>query len=163
MATLLFTIGGAVVNALAFIGTNFVFSRLTDHGEEERKRHDLALEKLQRARDKWNEDRMKRLDFINERSLEQNKARAYTYNNDEAMVEYYRIFAKQIKPYHLSLNNRIFTSLQRHTKMVHCYLSPWDQALQHMLYTNTLNKWQKKRKCIKHTISPIIFGQVERQ
>ena len=98
MATLLFTIGGAVVNALAFIGTNFVFSRLTDHGEEERKRHDLALEKLQRARDKWNEDRMKRLDFINERSLEQNKARAHTYNNDEAMVEYYRIFAKQIKP-----------------------------------------------------------------
>ena len=47
MATLLFTIGGAMVNALAFSGTNFVFSRLTDHGEKERKRHDLALEKLQ--------------------------------------------------------------------------------------------------------------------
>ena len=67
MASLLFTIGGAAVNALAFSGTNFIFSRLTDHGEEERKRHDLALEKLQRARDKWNEDRMKRLDFINKR------------------------------------------------------------------------------------------------
>ena len=40
MASLLFTIGGAVVNALAFSGTNFVFNRLTDHGEEERKRHD---------------------------------------------------------------------------------------------------------------------------
>ena len=64
MASLLFTIGGAVVNTLAFSGTNFVFSRLTDHGEEERKRHDLALEKLQRARDQWNEDRMKQLDFI---------------------------------------------------------------------------------------------------
>ena len=46
MASLLFTIGGVVVNASAFSGTNFVFSRLTDHGEEERKRHDLALEKL---------------------------------------------------------------------------------------------------------------------
>ena len=57
MATLLFTIGGAVVNALAFSGTNFVFSRFTDHGEKERKTHDLALENLQRARDKWNEDR----------------------------------------------------------------------------------------------------------
>ena len=45
MALLLFTIGGAVVNALAFSGTNFVFNKLTDHGEEERKRHDLALEK----------------------------------------------------------------------------------------------------------------------
>ena len=67
MASLLFAIGGAVVNALAFSDTNFVFSRLTDHGEEERKRHDLALEKLQRARDEWNEDRMKWLYFINKR------------------------------------------------------------------------------------------------
>ena len=52
MATLLFTIGGAVVNTLAFSGTNFVFSQLTDHDGEEGKRKDLALEKLQRARDK---------------------------------------------------------------------------------------------------------------
>ena len=54
-----------MVNALAFSGSNFVFSRLTDHGQEERKRHDLALQNVQRARDSWNEDRMKRLDFIN--------------------------------------------------------------------------------------------------
>ena len=46
MALVLFTIGGAVVNALTFSGTNFVLSRFTDHGPEERKRHDLALEKL---------------------------------------------------------------------------------------------------------------------
>ena len=98
MTSLLFTIGGAVLNALAFSGTNFVFSQLTDHGEEEQKRHDLALEKLQRARDEWNKDRTKRLDFINERLPEQNKARAYINNADEAMVEYYRVFAKQIKP-----------------------------------------------------------------
>ena len=87
MATLLFTIGGAVVNALVFSGTNFVFSRFTDHGEKERKTHDLALENLQRARDKWNEDRVKQLDFINKRLREQNKARAYINNVDEAMVE----------------------------------------------------------------------------
>ena len=98
MATLLFTIGGAVVNTLAFSGTNFVFSRLTDHGEEERKRHDLALEKLQKARDEWNKDRTKRFDFINKRLREQNKPRAYINNADEAMVEYYHVFAKQIKP-----------------------------------------------------------------
>ena len=51
MASVLFTIGGAVVNALAFNDTNFIFSRLTDHGAKERKRHDLALEKPQRKRD----------------------------------------------------------------------------------------------------------------
>ena len=55
MASLLFIIGGAVANALAFTSTNFIFSRFTDHGAKERKRLDLAEEKLQRARDKWNE------------------------------------------------------------------------------------------------------------
>ena len=81
MASLLFTIGrGAVVNALTFSGTNFVFSRFTDHGEEERKRHDLALEKLQRAREEWNRDRIKRLDVINKRLREKNEARAYINN-----------------------------------------------------------------------------------
>ena len=98
MATLLFTIGGAAANALAFSSTNFVFSQLTDHGEEERKRHDLVLEKLQRARDKWNEDQMKRLDFIKKRLRGANKAKAYITNVDDTMVEYYRVFAKQIKP-----------------------------------------------------------------
>ena len=97
MASLLFTIGGAVVNALAFSGTNFVFSRLTDHGAEERKRHDLALEKLQRARDEWNRDRMKRLDFMNKRLLEKNEARTYINNIDEAMLQYYCVFEKEKK------------------------------------------------------------------
>ena len=75
MASLLFTIGGAVVNALAFSGTNFVFSRLTDHGAKERKRHDLAEEKLQMTRDKWNEDQMKRLDFMNKRLREKQRSK----------------------------------------------------------------------------------------
>ena len=87
MASVLFTIGGAVLNALAFSGTNFVFSRLTDHGAEERKRHDLALEKLQRARDEWNRDGMKRLDLINKRLRERNETRAYIKNVNETMLE----------------------------------------------------------------------------
>ena len=86
------------MNASAFDGTNFVFSRLTDHGEEERKRHDLALKKLERARNEWNKDRKKRLDFINKRLHEKNEARAYINNVDEAMLEYYRVFGKQINP-----------------------------------------------------------------
>ena len=93
MASVLFTIGGAMVKALAFSGTNFFLSRLTDHGAEERKRHDLALEKLQRARDEWNRDRMKRLDFMNKRLREKNELRTSINNVDEAMLEYYRVFA----------------------------------------------------------------------
>ena len=74
-----------------------MFSRFTDHVEKERIIHDLVHEKLQRARDEWNEDRMKRLDFINKRLREKNEARAYVNNVDESMLEYYRVFAKQIK------------------------------------------------------------------
>ena len=70
MASVLFIIDGTVVNALTFSGTNFVFSRLTDHGAEERKRHELALEKVQRARDEWNRGQMKHLDLINKRLRE---------------------------------------------------------------------------------------------
>ena len=40
---------------------------------------------------------MKRLDFINERLREKKKARTYINNVDEAMLKYYRVFAKQIK------------------------------------------------------------------
>ena len=86
MASLLFTIGGAVVNPLVFSGNNFVFSRLTDHGAEKRKRHDLALEKLQRAKDNWNRDPMKLFDLINKRLRERDEAMAYIKNVDEAML-----------------------------------------------------------------------------
>ena len=71
------------------------FSMLTDHGTREPKRHNLAEEKFQMTRDKWNEDRMKRLDFINKRLCEKNDAKAYINNVDEAMLEYYGVFPKK--------------------------------------------------------------------
>ena len=52
--TIISEIIDAVANATAFGSANLGFSMPTDHGKEERKRHDLALEKLQRARDEWN-------------------------------------------------------------------------------------------------------------
>ena len=125
MASLLFTIGGALVNALAFSGTNFLFSRFTDHGEKERKRHDLALEKLQRARDEWNKAQMKRLDFINKRLCEKIEARVYINNVDEAMLKYYRVFAKQINPCRPNPNYQIFIIHQYLKKMVNYYLLQW--------------------------------------
>ena len=41
---------------------------------------------------------MKRLDFINKKLREQNKAREYINNTNEAILEYYQMFAKKIKP-----------------------------------------------------------------
>ena len=39
-------IGGAIVSATAFSGTNYAFSKLSDHGEAERQRHNRSIEKL---------------------------------------------------------------------------------------------------------------------
>ena len=50
MATITFIIGGAIANALAFSGSNFLFSRLSKKLiEKERKRQDKAIKDIQRA------------------------------------------------------------------------------------------------------------------
>ena len=48
-------LGGAVVNALAFTGGNFLFSKLekNDSAERERERHDKAIEQLEAAQTAW--------------------------------------------------------------------------------------------------------------
>ena len=98
MVSLLAMGASAAVNALAFLGTNYIFSKFSDHGEAEQKRHDIALEDLQRDRDKWNQERLKRLDFINKRLRYKKEARDYIGNLDSAMLEYYRVFGVKLKP-----------------------------------------------------------------
>ena len=54
MASVGFLIGGAVINALAFSGSNFLFSSLSKESiDKERNRHDKAIEDLQRAQIEW--------------------------------------------------------------------------------------------------------------
>ena len=50
MASIGFPIGGALINALAFSVSNFLFSSLSEEPiDKERKRHDKAIEDLQQA------------------------------------------------------------------------------------------------------------------
>ena len=50
MASAAMLIRGALANALAFTGSSYLFHRLSaDHIDAERKRHDAAIEKLQKA------------------------------------------------------------------------------------------------------------------
>ena len=47
-------IRGALANALAFTGSSYLFSRLSkDSIDTERKRHDLAIELIQKAQIEW--------------------------------------------------------------------------------------------------------------
>ena len=59
-------IGGALANALAFTGSSYLFHRLSaDNIDAERKRHDAAIEALQKAHIEWAHKRQERIDFIN--------------------------------------------------------------------------------------------------
>ena len=54
MASIGFLIGGALINALAFSGSNSLFSsRSKESVNKERKRHDKAIEDLERAQIEW--------------------------------------------------------------------------------------------------------------
>ena len=68
----------SVFSATTFGGASLAFSMLTNHGAKKHKRYNLALEKLQRVREKWDEDRMKRLDFINKRLREKKPKQMHT-------------------------------------------------------------------------------------
>ena len=57
-------IGGALANALAFMGSSYLFLRLSkDSIDTERKRHDVAIEKLQEAQIEWAHKRQQRIEF----------------------------------------------------------------------------------------------------
>ena len=60
-------IGRPLVNALAFTGSSYLFHRLSaDNIDAERKRHDAAIEALQKAQIEWTHKRRQRIDFIND-------------------------------------------------------------------------------------------------
>lgn len=94
MASIAMMVGGALTNALAFSGSSFLFSQMS--GAAERKRHNLAIENLQRERDKWNEERLARIDFINKKLKEQGHAEKTFRNVDEAMQSYYYLTGQQL-------------------------------------------------------------------
>ena len=67
MASIAIMIGGAVVNAASFIGGNYLARYLSGGdkaAQEEKVRHDKALEAYQAAHAKYEKDRTKLLDWI---------------------------------------------------------------------------------------------------
>ena len=93
---ILMMIGSAITNALAFTGSNYLFSSLSN--PEERKRHNLALEKLTYDTDIFNQTRLKRLDYINEKLKEQGHANKTFQDVDLAMQAYYDLTGTLLDP-----------------------------------------------------------------
>jgi len=82
-------VAGAILNGVAFSGSSYLFRALDKQGaDKERKRHDEAMEQFQRDTEKWNKDRIKKLDFINRELREKNIAEKDLSQMDDAMTLY---------------------------------------------------------------------------
>ena len=99
MASVALLVGGALVNALAFSGSNYLFSMLRSSGiDEERNRHDVAIEQLQAAQDEWSRLRSERLDWINEELRRQTHAVQTFQDVDAAIREYSQVTGHDLEP-----------------------------------------------------------------
>ena len=92
-------IGGALVNALAFTGSIYLFHRLSKESiDAKRKRHNLAIEKLKKAQIEWAHKWQQRINFINNQlRLERKVETKFTELND-AMREYHEVFGHELQP-----------------------------------------------------------------
>ena len=99
MASIAMLIGGAIANALAFTGSSYLFHRLSKGSiDAERKRHDAAIEKLQKAQIEWVHKWQQRIDFINNQlRLERQAETKFTELND-TMREYHEVFGHELPP-----------------------------------------------------------------
>ena len=99
MARIVMLIGGALANALAFIGSSYLFHRLSaDNIDAERKRHDAAIEALQKAQIKWAHKCQERIDFINKQLRLERKAEVKFTELNNAMREYHEVFCHELPP-----------------------------------------------------------------
>ena len=98
MAGIVAMLFGAGINSLAFSGSNYMFTKLSNHGADERKRHNEAIEKLQKDRNSWVKERQQRLDFINQQ-LQRERHAEHTFSEvDDAMDAYYIATEKKLPP-----------------------------------------------------------------
>ena len=100
MASFAIMIAGAAINALAFSGSNYLFSSLRKKGaDEERKRHDKAVEDLQKAQSEWSKERISKLDFYNKFLQDEKDSAQYFSDVNDAAQEYYLATGKKQKQF----------------------------------------------------------------
>ena len=99
MVSVAMLIRGALVNTLAFTGSSYLFHRLSaDNIDAERKRHDLAIEKLQKAQIEWVHKWQQRIDFINNQLRLERKAETKFTELNDAKREYHEVFGHELPP-----------------------------------------------------------------
>ena len=97
MASIVMLIGGALANDLAFTGNSYLFLRMSkDSIDMKRKRHDVTIEQLQKAKIEWVHKQQEQINFINRQlRLETKVENKFTELND-AMREYHEVFGHEL-------------------------------------------------------------------
>jgi len=93
MATIALMIGGAILNATAFVGGSYLARYLSSDGhyvDKEKIRHDKALEKYQQAMGEWQKKRQEYQDWLAEEY--NNKVRAD--ENEKKTDEAFRLYSQ---------------------------------------------------------------------
>ena len=99
MASIAMLIRGALANALAFTGSSYLFHRLSaDNIDAERKRHDAAIEALQKAQIEWTHKHQEQIDFINKQLRLKRKAETKFTELNDAMREHHEVFGHEFPP-----------------------------------------------------------------
>ena len=89
----------ALANALAFTGSSYLFLRLSKNSiDAERKRHNVATEKLQKAQTEWVHKGQESIDFINEQLRLECKGENKFTELSDAMREYHEVFGHELPP-----------------------------------------------------------------
>ena len=95
MASILGSVAVSAFSAVAFSGTNLLFSLIKDNGSEERKRANKAREKLEKVQMEWSRDRQKKLDSYNRYLREQNQASSDISDIHQAAALYFELTGKK--------------------------------------------------------------------
>ena len=89
MAAIGIMIGGALVNALSFSGSSYLFHMIDKNAAAtEMKRHNIAMEKLNRANIEYEKQRNDILDFVNKEIKKENEAISEFKEVDDALKLY---------------------------------------------------------------------------
>ena len=92
-------IGGATINALAFSGSNFLFSSLSKESmDQELKRHDKAIEDMQVAQIEWTKKDKNNSDYLNNEIMKKHKAEKRFTDLTIAMQQYFLVTGRQLEP-----------------------------------------------------------------
>jgi len=90
MATIALMLGGAILNATAFVGGSYLAKSLS--GEDtERVRHDKALEKYQHDMGEWQKEQKLYQDWLNEQYIEKKQADENLQSTDQAFILYNKL------------------------------------------------------------------------